>query len=203
MSIARLTSALALFALLIPTLASANPSYTTCVACHGAKGEGNKALNAPAIASQEAWYLERQLSNFKAGIRGTHKDDMYGQQMRPMSMTLPNEAALKAVSAYIAAMPAPAKEDMSGWGGDAAKGKGLYVTCTACHGAKGEGNKALNAPKLTTLPSWYLARQLKNFKAGIRGAHEKDTYGKQMRPMSMTLANEAAIKDVVAYIKSL
>lgn len=187
----------------VPAVASANPLYTTCVACHGAKGEGNKALNAPAIASQEAWYVARQLNNFKAGIRGAHPKDMYGMQMRPMAMTLPNEDAINKVSEHIASLPAPAKEDMAGFGGDAAKGKTLYVTCTACHGAKGEGNKALNAPKIATLPSWYLVRQLQNFKAGIRGADPKDTYGAQMRPMSMTLANDQAIKDVVAYIKSL
>jgi cytochrome c oxidase subunit 2 len=187
----------------VPTIASANPLYTTCVACHGAKGEGNKALNAPAIASQEAWYVARQLNNFKAGIRGSHPKDMYGMQMRPMAMTLPNEDAVKKVAEHIASLPAPAKEDMTGFGGDAAKGKTLYVTCTACHGAKGEGNKALNAPKIATLPSWYLVRQLQNFKAGVRGANPKDTYGAQMRPMSMTLANDQASKDVVAYIKSL
>ena len=203
MSRAHINALAVLFTLLLPALALANPAYMTCVACHGAKGEGNKALNAPAIASQEAWYLERQLSNFKEGIRGTHAKDMYGMQMRPMAMTLADDKAIKAMADYVAAMPAPAKEDMSGWGGDAVKGKALYTTCTACHGAKGEGNKALNAPKLTTLPSWYLARQLNNFKEGIRGTHAKDMYGMQMRPMAMTLANEQAIKDVVAYIKGL
>jgi cytochrome c oxidase subunit 2 len=188
---------------LTPALVAANPLYTTCVACHGAKGEGNKALNAPAIASQEAWYIARQLKNFKEGIRGTHEKDMYGMQMRPMAMTLPSDDAVKQVAEYVSSFPAPAKEELKGFDGDAAKGKALYVTCTACHGAKAEGKQALNAPKLSTLPSWYLVRQLQNFKAGIRGANPKDTYGAQMRPMSMTLANDQAIKDVVAYIKSL
>lgn len=203
MSIRRTLIALIGALTLTPTFASANPLYTTCVACHGAKGEGNQALNAPAIASQEAWYVARQLQNFKAGIRGTHAKDMYGMQMRPMAMTLPDEDAIKKVAEHVASLPAPPKEDLKGFGGDAAKGKGLYVTCTACHGAKGEGNQALNAPKLSTLPSWYLVRQLQNFKAGVRGADPKDTYGAQMRPMSMTLADDQAIKDVVAYIKSL
>ncbi len=27
------------------------------------------------------WYLERQLTYFKAGIRGSHPDDIYGDQM--------------------------------------------------------------------------------------------------------------------------
>ena len=31
--------------------------YATCASCHGANGEGNQALNAPAIAGQQDWYL--------------------------------------------------------------------------------------------------------------------------------------------------
>ena len=38
---------------------------------------------------------------------------------------------------------------------------------------------------------------------GARGAHEKDTFGKMMAPMAATLADEAAIDNVVAYIEDL
>ena len=31
---------------------------------------------------------------------------------------------------------------------DAAAGKGAYAVCAACHGQNGEGNVAMNAPKL-------------------------------------------------------
>jgi cytochrome c oxidase subunit II len=88
-------------------------------------------------------------------------------------------------------------------GGDAAAGKPLYAVCTACHGAEGEGNPALNAPKLSGQGDWYLRRQLKNFKIGARGTHDKDVFGKMMAPMAATLADDAAINNVVAYIKTL
>lgn len=87
--------------------------------------------------------------------------------------------------------------------GDAEKGKAYYATCVACHGADGKGMEALNAPNLTGLQEWYFVRQLGNFKAGIRGSDPKDIYGAQMRPMSMTLPDEQAMKDVHAYIQSL
>src|SRR6266705_3151509 len=87
--------------------------------------------------------------------------------------------------------------------GDAAAGKPLYAVCTACHGAEGEGNPALNAPKLSGQGDWYLRRQLKNFKIGARGTHDKDVFGKMMAPMAATLADDAAINNVVAYIKTL
>lgn len=87
--------------------------------------------------------------------------------------------------------------------GDAAKGKALYATCGACHGANAEGMEALNAPKLAGQEAWYLTRQLQNFKGGIRGSNPKDVYGMQMAPMAQTLPNDQAIEDVVAYIVSL
>src|SRR5712691_6738047 len=87
--------------------------------------------------------------------------------------------------------------------GDAAAGKQLFAVCTACHGAQAEGNPALNAPKLAGQADWYLKRQLKNFKEGARGTHEKDVFGKMMAPMAATLGDDAAIDNVVAYIKTL
>ena len=91
-----------------PLAAQGNPAagkalFATCAACHGANGEGNVALNAPPIAGQEAWYVARQLRNFKAGIRGG-ANDAFGAQMAPMAQTLPDEQAMKNVAAYIATL---------------------------------------------------------------------------------------------------
>lgn len=174
--------------------------FTTCAACHGPQGHGMQALNSPAIAGQEAWYLTRQLKNFKSGIRGSHPKDTYGAQMRPMAMTLADDQAVSDVVAYIISLPQPPKEE--GVSGDPKTGAATYVTCAACHGAKGEGNQTLNAPRLTGLPSWYIKRQLENYKEGIRGADTKDSYGMQMRPMAMTVPPEQT-DNLIAYIKSL
>ena len=191
-------------------------SYVTCIACHGAQGEGNKALNAPKIAGLPDWYVARQLSSFKKGIRGTHKNDTYGMQMRPMAMSLSNDEAIDNVATYIATFAeevltvstttaeetpaAPSKVSVSG---SAENGKSLYALCVSCHGADGAGNKALNAPRISGQKNWYIARQLESFKAGIRGSHEEDIYGQQMRPMAMTLASEQAVADVAAYLSTL
>ncbi|MCB1053502.1 MAG: c-type cytochrome, partial [Acidobacteria bacterium] len=175
--------------------------YQTCVACHGANGEGMKTLNSPNLTHLPEWYILSQLKNFKDGIRGTDPKDLYGMQMRPMAMTLPDEKAMLDVIAYIKTLKPGSVEHTES--GDAAKGKSLYATCTACHGAKGEGNEALHAPSFEGQADWYMIRQLQNFKAGIRGANPKDMWGQQMRPMAMTLPDDKAIKDVVAYIKTL
>jgi cytochrome c oxidase subunit 2 len=86
---------------------------------------------------------------------------------------------------------------------DATAGAANYAVCSACHGADAQGNPALNAPKLAGQESWYLARQLYGFRHQLRGADPKDTYGQQMAPMAATLADDAAVRNVVAYIASL
>jgi len=88
--------------------------------------------------------------------------------------------------------------------GDVSKGKTHYrAICATCHGQNAEGQRALNAPKLAGQHDWYLIRQLQNFKSGVRGGHPQDIYGTQMRQMAQTLADDQAIQDVVAYIKTL
>ena len=87
--------------------------------------------------------------------------------------------------------------------GDATAGKAPYTVCAACHGQQGEGNAALNAPKLAGQGDWYLKRQLLQYKQGARGTNEKDVFGKIMAPMAATLADNAAIDNVMAYIKTL
>jgi cytochrome c oxidase subunit 2 len=175
--------------------------YGPCAACHGTQGQGMQALNAPKLAGQSEWYLRRQLENFRKGLRGTHEDDTYGKQMAPMAKMLVDEAAIKNVVAHIQTFPDdPAPETIEG---SVDNGERLYRVCAYCHGADGMGIQALNAPRTAGMTDWYLARQLRNFKAGVRGAHLQDYYGNQMGFMGRTLADDQAINDLVAYINTL
>lgn len=84
-----------------------------------------------------------------------------------------------------------------------ARGKALYQVCAVCHGPAGAGNPDTQAPRLAGQHGWYLERQLRNFRAGLRGADPGDTNGNVMRPMAQGLPSDAAVGDVVAYIKTL
>lgn len=75
--------------------------YLVCATCHGQNGEGNQAPNAPPLAGSSDWYLQTQLHNFKAGIRGADTRDATGMQMRGMAYTLPDDQAILDVLAYI------------------------------------------------------------------------------------------------------
>jgi cytochrome c oxidase subunit 2 len=176
-------------------------SYVTCAACHGQQAEGNAAMNAPGLAVLPAWYIARQIDHFKHGIRGANDADEYGKQMAPMANMLPDATAVRNVIAYIETLQAP--EPATTVTGDPVRGAAYFNACGACHGAKAQGNYALQAPALAGQDDWYLKRQLENFRLGVRGAHDGDTYGHQMVLMARSLQNEQSINDLLAYLNTL
>lgn len=200
-------SAFILFFLLAPAVFAADAKrgealFEYCAPCHGNQAEGNHELKAPPLAGQESWYIEAQLKKFQEGVRGTNPHYEPGRRMRPMAMTLKTAEDMQLVAAYISGLKA-VKAEATLQGGQAETGRTLFNTCLACHGPEGKGNPVLKAPALVTSSDWYLFAQLQNFKSGIRGASPKDITGMQMRPMAMTLADEQAVKDVIAFIMTL
>jgi cytochrome c553 len=175
--------------------------YALCAQCHGERGDGNPAALAPAIAGLDRWYVEAQLEKFRSGVRGAHPEDVGGLRMRPMSMWLEGPEDVKAVAGHVAGLP-PA-DPAPTLSGDPARGAQTYTLCVACHLPDGKGSEPLNAPSLVHASDWYLVKQLHNYKAGVRGARPDDATGALMRPMAMTLADDQAIQDVVAYIMTL
>ncbi|MDZ7644684.1 MAG: cytochrome c oxidase subunit II [Woeseiaceae bacterium] len=87
--------------------------------------------------------------------------------------------------------------------GNVQAGKARYTVCASCHGQNAEGMQALNGPKLAGQSEWYMRAEIAAFQDGLRGYHDDDTYGKQMVPMANTLASEAAVNNVIAYMQSL
>jgi cytochrome c553 len=183
----------------LPASASA-ASFEYCTVCHGANGNGNIAIQAPKIAGIEPWYLKTQFAAFKAGWRGAHPDDAPGNEMRPVAAALSDveiDQALIYVAGFSPKAPAITVS------GDVAHGKQIYSLCAACHGAAARGNPTVHAPALAERTDWYLVTQLRNYRAGLRGIDAGDVNGQQMRSMAGTLADDAAVNDVVAYIDTL
>lgn len=85
----------------------------------------------------------------------------------------------------------------------ATAGQQQYAVCASCHGQQGEGNPAMNAPRLNGLQTWYIERQLKYYQSGVRGAHPDDQYGRQMAPMAAMLSSDEAVRNMAAYISQL
>jgi cytochrome c oxidase subunit 2 len=175
--------------------------FETCVPCHNADGSGNPAVGAPNIAGMKEWYVQRELEKFRAGVRGMHFNDVEGMRMRPMALSLTSENDVEAVAHYVENLP-PVPHTSS-LPGDPKAGATLYATCGACHGDNGAGNQDLGAPRIAGVDDWYLATELRKFRSGVRGTNPKDREGRLMRPMARTLANEDAIRNVVAYVETL
>jgi cytochrome c oxidase subunit 2 len=175
--------------------------FATCSECHGESGEGNAAIGAPNIAGMNAWYIETELHKFRAGVRGAEFDDMEGMRMRPMSLSLENDADVKAVAGYVASLPPVPHPPILG--GDPLLGKRRYALCSGCHGPSGSGNEAIKAPRLAGVDDWYLATELKKFHNGVRGADPRDVEGSAMAPMTRALNNDKVIRDLSAYASTL
>ena len=175
-------------------------SLAACAVCHGAGLQGNAALLGPNLSVLGVWYVERQLRNYKRGLRAPPgSPNLPGRQMQPMAAVL-DEAGIVSAARLVEAVPVrPAPSTVEA---DAARGAALYRTCTVCHGEQGQGNQALNAPRLAGQNDWYLVSQLRNYRAGVRGVHG-DIWGAQMRASTGVLPDDAAIVDVVAYVNTL
>ncbi|MDA0334767.1 MAG: c-type cytochrome [bacterium] len=176
-------------------------TFMTCMSCHGLKGEGMRAFQTPRLSGQAPWYLKRQLKKFQAGVRGAHPQDQQGKQMAPMAKLLSTEQKVDDVVAYIASID-PGKPADKGKG-DALKGQPTYTICSTCHGSDAGGNEQQKAPWLAGQHGWYLAKQMQNFRSGVRGYHADDAEGKLMVPQAQLLEDDQAILDLVAYITSL
>ena len=82
-------------------------TYTYCAYCHGNNAEGLQTMNAPRMAGMTDWYLQRQLVNFRDGVRGQHPRDYYGKQMSFMGRTLKDDKMIDDVIAYINTLSSP------------------------------------------------------------------------------------------------
>lgn len=176
--------------------------FMFCTTCHGVELHGNGSVDAPRLAGMEDWYVAGQLQAFKQGWRGAHPDDLIGMEMQPQAAVLTDDDITEA-AAFVATIPERGRQTAQTVSGDASRGRGLYESCAACHGADGRGSKVLNAPALTGQNDWYLVRQLDNYSTGTRGYAPEDTAGRQMRAAVTVLADDADVRDVVAYINTL
>lgn len=174
----------------------------TCRTCHGAQGEGNPLLAAPALAGQREEYLVRQLHNFKSGKRGYHRDDRHGNTMRGIASTLSDDEITALAKHFATLAVAPAGAAIKG---DVAAGKARYLgTCAMCHGEKAEGYLPLQSPSLRVLNSEYLSAQMHSFVKGWRGdASEFDQPSLWMRSIAAQVSDPVELANIIAYIKSL
>jgi cytochrome c553 len=80
-----------------PQLVAGNKVFGQCIACHGKGGEGKMSQKAPHVGGQYDWYIEKQLTDMKSGVR-------INAAMVPIVKGLSVED-IKNVAAYINLLP--------------------------------------------------------------------------------------------------
>ncbi len=165
--------------------AAGKAKAASCGACHGPAGISAMDLY-PNIAGQKDVYIIKQLKDFKSGAR----TDM---MMAPMAANL-TEQDMADLAAYFSSLPmataeeAPAADGSAApaanaaapaaavvtsspaaaiYQGDIAAGKTKSAMCASCHGV--DGNSVVPMyPSLAGQSANYIAKQLADFKSGLR-----------------------------------
>ncbi|EQC45273.1 c-type cytochrome [Bacteriovorax sp. Seq25_V] len=83
--------------LVTPALVRADKLYKQCIACHGKGGEGKSANKAPGIGGQFDWYISKQLTDMRDGVR-------VNQQMLSIVRKL-SDQDIADLSAYVSKLP--------------------------------------------------------------------------------------------------
>jgi len=168
--------------------------FTACVGCHGNSGQGRDYMFAPNLTGQDPAYLMRQLENFRTGKRGKIEDS-HGFRMVGCAAAIPGAQGMSAIVLYISALRVRSNAPVLQRPAPTA----ITKTCAGCHGDAGEGNPALQAPALNRLDVSYIARQLRNFRSGMRGYDPTDAPGITMAASARTVPDDETLESLAEY----
>jgi cytochrome c553 len=150
------------------------PPQEMCGLCHGYDGV-SRMSKFPRLAGQKAAYIEKQLRDFRAGLRGNDggqmagivteiSEDQYAEAARYFSELEPPPPIEPDGSARSASTAVSLVQD-----GDETRG---IPACASCHMPQPEQSldpAAAHAPYLTAQHPDYLVKQLRDFREGERG----------------------------------
>jgi cytochrome c553 len=132
-----------------------------CFSCHGLDGAGD-GISTPRLTGLDAGYLQKQMEDYANDVR---QDAVMTEVARWL-----DDGDRRAVSAWYAALPAPAAHGPAGpapaiyLNGDPARG---VAACAACHGVDGQGVGSGN-PAIAAQPAAYTIDQLRRWKTARR-----------------------------------
>ncbi len=186
-----LTSALA---------ASAPPETSTCLACHGANGEGMAAAGYPRLAGLSSLYLTEQLNAY---IDGRRVNAIMSGIANPLSAQ-----QIQSIADYFSALPASSAPSPSAL--DAAQsslGRQLaergdwdngIPACFNCHASGGIGVQPA-FPPIAGQPAAYIEAQIKAWKTGTRQGSPQNLANALMYSVAMRM-DETQTKAVAAWL---
>lgn len=166
-----------------------------CAACHGAKGMASVPAY-PHLAGQGAAYLNKQLMEFKSGVRNN-------AVMAGMVAALQPQDMLDLAAFYAAQTPPEGVSSAT----DIELGESIYrggitsagvPACSGCHGPAGVGMDAAKFPRLSGQSTEYTVLALKAFRSGERANDPAGMMGRVAKRMT-----DQEIAAVANYIQGL
>lgn len=146
-----------------PDIARGLELYRECAGCHLPEGWGLSNGSVPQIAGQHRTVIIKQLADIRAG----HRDSVL---MVPYAAPeiIGGAQGISDVAGYIDSLEMSVATG-KGAGDDLELGEKLYAEhCARCHGANGEGNSELYAPRIQAQHYNYLVRQFEWIRDGKR-----------------------------------
>ncbi len=176
---------------------------TSCLACHGAQGEGMSAAGYPRLAGLSAQYISDQLNAY---MNGRRVNAIMSSMAKPLSA-----AQIQAVAGYFSSLkphtlPAPPPTDTS----QARLGQRIAMhgaweagipACFSCHAADGTGIPPA-FPPIVGQPATYIEAQIKAWQNGTRQGKPDDLANNLMHSVSSRMT-EQQIKAVAAWLAAL
>jgi len=145
-------------------LGDASRNIGACIGCHGKEGNSD-VLIYPNLSKQHAQYIEKQLHAFKDNSRTNYAMNQFASAM--------TDEDIADMGAYFADTKAVANVKVKRVATavviteEAIAGKAKAAVCASCHGVGGNSIIAMY-PKLAGQNGEYIAKQLQEFKTGVR-----------------------------------
>lgn len=204
-SASRACMALLLLLLHAPAHSAGQPpaAAASCLACHGAQGEGMTAAGYPRLAGLPAQYISDQLNAY---IDGRRVNAIMSGMAKPLSA-----AQIQAVADYFSALRphttpgSPPTDAAQARLGQQIAMHGVWEAsipaCFSCHAADGSGIPPA-FPPIVGQPAAYVEAQIKAWQNGTRQGKPDDLANNLMHSVS-TRMTEPQIKAVAAWLAAL
>jgi cytochrome c553 len=162
----------------------------TCTACHGPAGQSPSEWM-PILAGLWPEYFKKAIEDYASGKRASPEMEPYAKQVLQLGVD--------DIAAYFASQrrtPSAVKPDPAA----VERGRQAAEPCRACHGDRGEGDRAQLIPDLRGQPPGYLTNQMRLFKQDQRSPGDERL--KALKALMKTIPDET-LADLAAYYSSV
>lgn len=190
----------AVFATTHPAYSAPPAEAVSCLACHGAQGEGLAAAGYPRLAGLSAEYISEQLNAY---IDGRRVNAIMSAMAKPLTVV-----QIQSVATFFSTLPIPTQggtllsdKTQANQGQRLAERGDWSVgipACFNCHAPGGVGIQP-DFPPIIGQPAAYIEAQIRAWKSGTRQAEPQNLANALMYNVALRMSDDQ-IKSVAAWL---